>query len=72
MDSSKYWKEIIDTIQDGLMVIDTEGNILAMNPAAEKLTGYTKEELIGRNCRTLNCTGCDVYGRGAGENSMHL
>jgi len=50
-----------------LMVLDSVGNILAVNPAAEKLTGYSAEELIGSNCRTLNCTGCDIYGRGEGK-----
>jgi PAS domain S-box-containing protein len=67
MDIVKYWKTIVDTLQDGLMVLDPSGNILAVNPAAEKLTGYTAEELVGNNCRTLNCTGCDVFGRGAGK-----
>ncbi len=42
------------------MVVDAAGTIVAMNPAAEKLTGYRQEELIGRNCHVLNCTGCEV------------
>jgi PAS domain S-box-containing protein len=63
----KYWKTIVDTLQDGLMVLDPAGNILAMNPAAEELTGYSVDELVGQNCRTLNCTGCELYGRGPGE-----
>ena len=67
MEIAKYWKTIVDTLQDGLMVLDPSGNILAVNPAAEKLTGYSAEELIGKNCRTLNCTGCDVFGRGSGK-----
>jgi len=67
MEIAKYWKTIVDTLQDGLMVLDPEGNILAMNPAAEKLTGYTADELVGRNCRTLNCTGCELFGRGSGN-----
>jgi PAS domain S-box-containing protein len=67
MEIAKYWKTIVDTLQDGLMVMDPDGNILAMNPAAEKLTGYTADELVGQNCRTLNCTGCELYGRGSGE-----
>jgi PAS domain S-box-containing protein len=72
MEIAKYWKTIVDTLQDGLMVIDPEGNILAMNPAAERLTGYSAEELVGKNCRTLNCTGCELYGRGAGEEWCQL
>jgi PAS domain S-box-containing protein len=67
MEIAKYWKIIVDTMQDGLMVLDTVGNILAVNPAAERLTGYSAQELIGNNCRTLNCTGCDIYGRGEGK-----
>jgi PAS domain S-box-containing protein len=66
MEIGKYWKTIVDTLQDGLMVIDPRGNILAMNPAAERLTGYSADELIGKNCQTLNCTGCELYGRGPG------
>jgi PAS domain S-box-containing protein len=67
MEIAKYWKTIVDTMQDGLMVLDPVGNILAVNPAAERLTGYSADELIGSNCRTLNCTGCDIYGRGEGK-----
>jgi PAS domain S-box-containing protein len=72
MEIAKYWKIIVDTLQDGLMVLDPEGNILAMNPAAERLTGYSADELVGQNCRTLNCTGCKLYGRGAGERWCQL
>jgi transcriptional regulator with PAS, ATPase and Fis domain len=72
MEIAKYWKTIVDTLQDGLMVLDPAGNILAVNPAAEKLTGYAADELIGTNCRTLNCTGCDVYGRGTGKDWCKL
>ena len=67
MDIVKHWKTIVDTLHDGLMVLDPAGNILAVNPAAEKLTGYSAEELVGTNCRTLNCTGCDVFGKGPGK-----
>jgi PAS domain S-box-containing protein len=72
MEIAKYWKTIVDTLHDGLMVLDPAGNILAVNPAAEKLTGYAAGELIGTNCRTLNCTGCDVYGRGTGKDWCKL
>jgi two-component system, NtrC family, response regulator HydG len=67
MDLSKYWKTVVDTLQDGLMVVDAAGTIVAMNPAAEKLTGYPSGELIGRNCGVLNCTGCKVLDQEKGE-----
>ena len=66
MDIAKYWKTIVDTLQDGLMVVDPKGDIVAANPAAERVTGYTADELIGKSCRILNCTGCKIIGRGAG------
>jgi len=64
MDLSKYWKTVVDTLPDGLMVFDAAGTIVAMNPAAEKLTGYRSEELMGHNCGVLNCTGCQVFDHG--------
>jgi len=60
MDLSKHWKTIVDTLQDGLLIVDPQGTIVAVNPAAEKLTGYAANELIGHSCRILNCTGCQI------------
>ncbi len=66
MDIAKYWKTIVDTLQDGLMVVDPKGKIVAANPAAERVTGYSADELVGKSCRVLNCTGCKIIGTGAG------
>lgn len=68
MEIAKHWETIVNTLQDGLMVVDPGGSILFMNPAAEKLTGYRSEELVGTSCRALNCTGCDIFGTGVGQN----
>ncbi len=72
MDITSFWETIVNTLHDGLLVVDSRGTILNVNPAAEKLTGYKAEELVGQNCRILNCTGCQIYGRGAGENWCSL
>ena len=67
MDIAKYWKTIVDTLQDGLMVVNARGRIVAANPAAERVTGYQATELIGKSCRILNCTGCKIIGKGPGS-----
>ncbi len=66
-DIGKYWKTIIDTVNDGLLIIDKNGKILAVNPAAEKMTGYSEAELQKKDCRILNCTACKIYAKGSGE-----
>ncbi len=68
MEISRHWKTIMDTVQDGLLIVDAHGNIQAANQAAERMTGYLVEELIGKSCRILNCTGCRIIGKGPGEN----
>jgi len=67
MDIGKYWKTIIDTLRDGVLVVDTQGQIVSANPAAERITGYRMDELENRSCRILNCTGCKIIGEGRAE-----
>ena len=54
----RYWETVIHTMMDGLMVVDPQGNIVAVNPAMERLTGYSREELLGQSCNILNCDRC--------------
>jgi len=72
MDISKHWKRIIDTLQDGILVIDTHGVIQATNSSADRLTGYSESELTGNSCRILNCTGCKIIGKGKGKDFCKL
>ncbi|OEU45380.1 MAG: sigma-54-dependent Fis family transcriptional regulator [Desulfobacterales bacterium S7086C20] len=60
-DLSRYWKTVVDTMQDGLLVVDPQGTIVSMNQTAERLTGYRKRELLGKSCRVLACNGCKVF-----------
>ena len=41
-------KASLDLIRDGVAIMDKDGKILSVNEAVAVLTGYTKEELIGR------------------------
>ena len=64
---NKYWKTVVNTIQDGVMIVDTEGTIVSANKALEQITGYQKEELIGKRCTILNCNICEIAREGEGE-----
>ena len=41
-------REIINSLTEGIITIDQSGKILSINPAAEKIFGYTKDEIGGR------------------------
>ena len=64
---NQYWKTVVDTIQDGLMVVDKEGTIISVNKALETITGYGRRELIGKQCSVLRCDICEIALDGKGE-----
>lgn len=43
----------VETLQDGLMITDTEGTIEYINQSIERITGISRSELIGENTRKL-------------------
>src|SRR5574341_483090 len=43
----------VEQTADSIIITDTEGNIEYVNPAFERITGYTKEEVAGLNPRLL-------------------
>jgi two-component system response regulator HydG len=51
---------VFETMRDGLMIVDREGNIQFFNRAAEEITGYRKEEVIGKQCTILDSDTCMV------------
>lgn len=55
----RYWKTVVNTIQDGIMIVNKYGIIVSINNAFERITQYSKEELIGKTCQALNCDICD-------------
>ncbi len=59
-DLNQYWKTVVDTIQDGVMIVNTEGTIISVNHAFETITGFRREEVQGRSCAALNCNSCRI------------
>jgi PAS domain S-box-containing protein len=51
--SEARWRAIVDSAVDGIIVIDAHGRVEAFNRAAERLFGYTIDEVLGRNVDML-------------------
>jgi PAS domain S-box-containing protein len=51
--SEARWRAIVDSAVDGIIVIDAHGRIEFFNQAAERLFGYTADEVLGRNVDML-------------------
>ncbi|MEK7333569.1 MAG: PAS domain S-box protein, partial [Nitrospirota bacterium] len=56
----KFLMDVFETMRDGLMIVDTEGIILFFNKAAEQITGYRKNEVMGKSCTMLDSDTCVV------------
>lgn len=43
-----------ENIYDGIIITDNEGHIVDWNPSAERMFGYTKEEVLGKSTEFLH------------------
>jgi PAS domain S-box-containing protein len=69
---NKYWKSVVDTIADGMMVVDPKGIIVTVNNAMARITGYGRDELIGQPCSVLNCDICSGVKAHGGDQHCQL
>jgi two-component system, NtrC family, response regulator HydG len=53
-----FLSRIIDSMADGVFTMDRNGNISSWNPSMERISGYTAEEALGKQCSLLNCSRC--------------
>ncbi|MBF0211325.1 MAG: sigma 54-interacting transcriptional regulator [Desulfamplus sp.] len=44
---------VLDNLKDGIIAHDTERKIIFFNKAASKITGYSKDEVIGQDCHDI-------------------
>ena len=62
LDSESYAR-IIDNLHDGLYVIDKERVITYWNRGAERISGFTAKEVVGKSCASCILTHVDGFGR---------
>jgi PAS domain S-box-containing protein len=68
----KFLLHIVETIKDGLMVVDSDGHILFFNKAAEEITGYSRNEVIGKSCTLLDSDTCVILTESGRQKSCDL
>ncbi len=54
----RYWKTVVNTIHDGIMIVNNQGAIVSVNQALEEITGFRYEEMLGQACDLLQCNTC--------------
>ena len=47
-ESETLYRTTVESARDGIITVDSEGRIILINPAAERLTGWTREEVDGK------------------------
>jgi diguanylate cyclase (GGDEF)-like protein/PAS domain S-box-containing protein len=57
------YKYLLDNLNDGVYIVDRERKIIYWNKAAERLTGFTKEEVIGSHCYDNILNHVDMTGK---------
>ncbi len=50
LESVPFYKFVINSVPVGILTVNSELEITGFNPWAEKITGYTAEEALGRYC----------------------
>jgi diguanylate cyclase (GGDEF)-like protein/PAS domain S-box-containing protein len=54
LESLKLAANVFTHAREGIMIADAEGNIVDVNEAFSRITGYSREDVLGRNPRLLS------------------
>jgi two-component system, NtrC family, response regulator HydG len=54
----RFWEKVMNTIMEGVVVLDPRGIILSVNQAMEEIIGYRQQELIGKPCALIKSDAC--------------
>ncbi len=63
--TKEHLENILESIEGGILAIDKNGKITLFNHSAEEITGFQREEVMGKDC-------CDILKSDLCENSCPL
>ena len=53
LSNQAHLRAVLETMLDGLVIIDANGVVQVFNPACERLFGYRADEVVGHNIKML-------------------
>ena len=62
MMKAEVFYQLAEKLLHGLYIVSPDRTILFWNDEAERITGYTREEMVGRKCATTNLHHLDEKG----------
>ena len=58
---SNNWEDVIETMKEGLILVDRKGTILYVNSALENLLQFHRKELLGKSYEILRYDNCVAH-----------
>ena len=52
-DAEEWMRSVVNNVVDGIITIDEHGEVTTFNAAADRIFGYTAQEVIGQNIKML-------------------
>lgn len=63
MNNEELYLNIINNLRDGIYYVDTDRRVLFWNKAAQEITGYSSDEIVGKCCPQTMLNHIDENGR---------
>lgn len=62
MESEEIYLTILNNLRDGIYFVDNKRKILFWNKAAQEITGYAPDEIVGKECQFSSLNHIDEKG----------
>jgi len=63
LEANDIFRSVLDTLRTGVYIVDEDRRILFWNDGAEEISGFPRQEVVGRFCRENILVHCDENNR---------